>query len=127
MQYESRLIGLSSLIEEEAILDINGQKFVVFINNCPFEINLGGKYLIETELVILDDLTISKSDSEEKCIEQIEDSFAYSIRGILNVDSGTIDAGILFEVDRELLFDYGYLHNQYVQMRVDRLSVDFIG
>lgn len=46
----------------------------------------------------------------------------------MNIDNSKIDAGgILFEVDREFLFDYGYLHNQYVQIQVDRLSVDFIG
>jgi hypothetical protein len=126
MQYTAKLIELSPLIEEEALLEINGQRIVAFINNCPFEINKGEEYLIEIELATLDDFVISMTDSDEKGIEQIEDSFSHFIRGILNIDSGTIDAGILFEIDKEFLFDYGYLHNQYVQLRVDRLSVDFI-
>lgn len=127
MQYTAKLIELSPLIEEEAVLEINGQRLVAFINNCPFEIIQGGQYLVEMELAILDDFIISKIDSDEKGIEQIGDSFSYLIRGTLNIDTGTIDAGILFDVDREFLFDYGYLHNQNVQIRVDRLSVDFIG
>lgn len=127
MQYTAKLIELSPLIEEEAVLEINGQRLVVFINNCPFEIIQGGQYLVEMELAILDDFVISKIHSGEKAIEQIGDSFSYFIRGTLNIDNGNIDAGILFEVDSEFLFDYGYLHNQNVQIRVDRLSVDFIG
>lgn len=127
MQYTSRLIELSQLIEEEAVLEINGQRIVAYINNCPFDIEIGEQYLIEIELAILDDFVISKTDSNEKGIKQIEDSFSHFIRGFLNIDSGTIDAGIIFEVDREFLFDYGYLNNQYVQIQVDRLSVDFIG
>lgn len=128
MQFTAKLIGLSPIIEEEAVLEINGQRIVAFVNSCPFEINKGEQYLIEIELIILDNLLISKIDSDKKEIEQIEDSFSYFIRGILNIDNSKIDAGgILFEVDREFLFDYGYLHNQYVQIQVDRLSVDFIG
>lgn len=126
MQYTAKLIGLSPLIEEEAVLEINGQRLVAFINNCPFEIIQGGQYLVEMELAILDDFVISKIDSGEKGIEQIGDSFSHFIRGTLNIDTGNIDAGIIFEVDSEFLFDYGYLHNQNVQIRVDRLSVDFI-
>lgn len=127
MQYTAKIIELSPLIEEEAVLEINGQRLVAFINNCPFEINRGGQYLVEMELAILDDFVISKTDSDEKGIEQIGDSSSYFIIGTLNIDTGNIDAGILFEVDSEFLFDYGYLHNQNVQIRVDRLSVDFIG
>lgn len=127
MQYTVKLIELSPLIEEEAVLEINGQRLVAFINDCPFEIIQGGQYQVEMELAILDDFVISKIDSDEKGIEQIGDSFSYFIRGTLNINNGTIDAGILFEVDSEFLFDYGYLHNQNVQIRVDRLSVDFIG
>ncbi|MFS0592698.1 hypothetical protein AB1L05_14000 [Cytobacillus horneckiae] len=127
MQYTVKLIELSPLIEEKAELEINGQRVVAFINSCPFEINQRGQYLVEMELTIFDDLVISKIDSDEKGIEQIGDSFSYFIRGTLNIDTGNIDAGILFDVDSEFLFDYGYLHNQNVQIRVDRLSVDFIG
>ncbi|MEC1155451.1 hypothetical protein [Cytobacillus horneckiae] len=127
MQYTVKLIELSTLIEEKAELEINGQRVVAFINSCPFEINQRGQYLVEMELTIFDDLVISKIDSDEKGIEQIGDSFSYFIRGTLNIDTGNIDAGILFDVDSEFLFDYGYLHNQNVQIRVDRLSVDFIG
>ncbi|MGD6817985.1 hypothetical protein ACQCVE_13060 [Metabacillus sp. 113a] len=126
MEYTAKLIELSPLIEEEAVLEINGQRLVAFINHCPFEIIQGGQYQVEMELAILDDFVISKNGSDEKGIEQIGDSFSYSIRGTLNIDNGTIDAGILFKVDSELLFDYGYLHNQNVQILVDRLSVDFI-
>ncbi|MFC5703913.1 hypothetical protein ACFPVX_21710 [Cohnella faecalis] len=129
MQYTTKLVELSPLIEEEAVLEIHGQRIVAFINNCPFEIDKGGQYLIEIELSILDDFIISQADSDGNGIKQIENGFSHFISGILNIDSGTIDVGtgILFEIDREFLFDYGYLHNQYVQIRVDRLSVDFIG
>ncbi|MCD7034266.1 hypothetical protein LRR81_08470 [Metabacillus sp. GX 13764] len=127
MQYTAKLIELNPVIEEEAVLEINEQRLVTFINYCPFEIIQGGHYKVELELAILDDFVISKSNSEEKGIEQIGDSFSYFIKGTLNIDKGTIDAGILFEIDSEFLFDHGYLHEENVRIRVDRLSVDFIG
>ncbi|WP_042473880.1 hypothetical protein [Bacillus ndiopicus] len=127
MQCTAKLIELSPLIEEEAVLEINGQRLVAFINSCPFEIDKGEQYVIEIGLVILNDCVISKIGSYKKEIEQIEDGFSYFIRGTLNIDNCNIDAGgILFEIDKEFLFDYGYLHNQCVQIRVDRLSVNFI-
>ncbi|WP_214824122.1 hypothetical protein [Exiguobacterium algae] len=127
MQYTAKIIEFSPLIEEEAVLEINGRRLVVFINHCPFKINQGGQYQVEINLAILDDFVISKNDSDTKGIEQIGDSFSYYIIGTLNIDNGTIDTGILFEIDGEFLFDYGYLHNQNVRIRVDRLSVNFIG
>jgi hypothetical protein len=127
MQYNAKLIEINPLIEEEAVLEIDGQRIVAFINNCPFEIIQGGQYLVEMELAILDDFIITKIHTSEKGIEQIGDSFSHFIRGTLDIDTGNIDAGIILEVDSEFLFDYGYLHNQNVQIRVDRLSVNFIG
>lgn len=126
MQYIAKLLEINPLVEEEAVLEINSQRLVVFIGYCPFEIIQERQYLVEISLTILNDFVISKIDSDEKGIEQIDDSFSYFIKGTLNVDTGLIDADILFEVDREFLYDYGYLHNQNVQIRVDRLTADFI-
>lgn len=117
---------MGSLIEEEVTLEIDGMYFVGFANVCPFEISVGKQYLVDVELTILDEFIIEQLYTEQKEIEQIDDGFAYFIKGILDVDKGTIDVGIIFEVDREFLSDYGYLHNQFVQIKVDRISVEFI-
>ncbi|TVX92502.1 hypothetical protein [Paenibacillus agilis] len=126
MEYHTKVIDISPIIEEEIILEINKERVVAFINYCPYEIRKGEQYTIELELTILDEFIIRHLDAE-KGVEQIEDGFAHLIRGMLDIDSATIDAGILFEIDREFLFDYGYLHNQNVQIRVDRITADFIG
>ncbi|WP_036695897.1 hypothetical protein [Paenibacillus taiwanensis] len=118
---------MSPIIEEEVRLEIDGIELVTFANVCPFELIVGDIYRIELDVTILDDFIIKKVDWEEYEIHQEDNSFAYTLQGKLDIDEGTLDAGgITFEIDSEFLMDYGYLHEQYVQIRVDRITVDFL-
>lgn len=118
---------MSPIIEEEVTLEIDGIDIVAFANVCPFELIVGEVYRIELDVTILDEFIIRQVDLEEYEIHQEENSFAYTLQGKLDIDEGTLDTGgITFEIDSEFLMDYGYLHGQYVQIRVDRITVDFL-
>lgn len=66
---------------------------------------------------------MSESTSLTREIERINDGFEYLIRGKLQ-EGGRVDAGIIFE--DELLEEYKYLLGKYVEMKVDRISVEFL-
>jgi len=118
---------MSPVIEEEVTLEINGIQLVTFANVVPFELIVGEAYEIELDVTILDDFIIKQVDLEEDLLQQESNSFAYILQGKLDIDEETLEVGgITFEIDSEFLMDYGYLHGKYVQIRVDRLTVDFL-
>lgn len=126
IQYSAKIISISPLIEEEVTLEIHGLQIVAFVNVCPFELLVGELYQIDLDVTILDEFIIKLADLEERRIDQIDDSFAYTLQGKLDIDRELLDVGILFHIDSEFLMDCGYLHEQYVQIRVDRIRVDFL-
>jgi hypothetical protein len=126
LYYYAKVVELNPQIEEEVLLEIKEFRIFAFVNIYPFEINIGREYQIYLELTILDEISINKINYENKNIQQIDNTFSYCITGILDIDKATIDAGIILEIDRDFLFDYGYLHGHYVQLVVDRMTVEFI-
>jgi hypothetical protein len=124
--YQAKVVGLDPQIEEAVLVEINGSRVLAFANIMPFEVYIGNEYKVHLELKILDEISINKVNYEEKNIKQIDNSFTHSICGILDIDKAIIDAGIELEIDKEFLFDYGYLHEQYVQLLVDRVAIEFI-
>ncbi len=127
IQYTAKVINMSPIIEEEVTLEINGIQIIAFANECPFELIVGEVYQIELDVTILDEFIIKQVNLEEYNIHQQNNSFAYTLQGKLDIDEGTLEVGsITFEIDSEFLMDYGYLHEQYVQIGVDRLTVDFL-
>jgi hypothetical protein len=124
--YQAKVVGLDPQIEEAVLVEINGSRVLAFANIMPFEVYIGNEYKVHLELKILDEISINKVNYEEKNIKQIDNSFTHSICGILDIDKAIIDAGIELEIDKEFLFEYGYLHEQYVQLLVDRVAIEFI-
>ena len=59
---------------------------------------------------------------------QIDNSFAYYIRGKFDLESRTLDAGILIKFDEDEfdLHDSSYLDGKNVEIRVDRIKIEFI-
>ncbi len=59
---------------------------------------------------------------------QIGNSFAYEIRGKFDLDTRTIDAGIVLKLDEDEfdLHEYAYLDGKNVKMRADRITVEFV-
>ncbi|WP_019640492.1 hypothetical protein [Paenibacillus fonticola] len=118
---------MSPVIEEEVTLEIDGIQIVAFANECLFGLIVGEVYQIELDVTILDEFIIKQVDLDEYKIHQENNSFAYSLQGKLDIDEGALEVGgITFEIDSEFLMEYGYLHEQYVQIRVDRFTVDFL-
>ncbi|WDV44818.1 hypothetical protein PV797_15005 [Clostridiaceae bacterium M8S5] len=123
MEQRAILKRASEIIEEEVILQVSDIEFVCFANFIPYEINVGDEYEVSLGITILDDFSISESTSKTKEIERINDGFEYLIRGKLQ-EGGKIDVGIILE--NELLVEYKYLLGKYVEMKVDRISVEFL-
>lgn len=94
-----------------------------FVGYCPYPIEVGKTYPIKLGITVLDDLDIKRVSTPSKGFTRCNNSFSYQIRGIL-LDRGILDAGIIIE--DEVFFNYSFLFNQYVEIRVDRLNVEFV-
>ncbi|BAC15318.1 hypothetical protein ACFQ4N_15905 [Oceanobacillus iheyensis] len=122
--YKALVKRLNSQIEEEVTLEIKGIEFTGFAFICPYEIELGKTYPVSVGFTILDELIISETKVEKKELERIGFGYEYYIRGLLQKDS--IDAGIIFNDEDEYFSDYPELIGKYVEMKIDRISVEFL-
>lgn len=111
-------------IEEEVTLDLDDLEVTCFASVCPYEIHEGERYPVSLELIIFDDYEVKESETEIIGLERIEEGFSYWIKGRL--EKGVIDCGIRFE-NEILLSDFGYLDGQFIQLKVDRIDVEFLG
>ncbi|MFC7803069.1 hypothetical protein ACFRGK_05440 [Bacillus subtilis] len=124
MIYKALIKGLDPHIEEEVILEIEGVEFTGFSSVCPYEIEVGKKYPVLVGFTILDELVIRESIEKTKELEQIGLGYQYYIRGILQEDS--IDAGIVLTDEDEYFSEYPHLIGEDVEIKVDRISVEFL-
>jgi len=91
---------------------------------CPYKIEEGKTYPVFIGFTILDELVIHEIQEEIKEIERIGLGYGYYIRGLLHEDR--IDAGIVFTDEDEYFSDYPELVEKYVEMKVDRISIEFL-
>ncbi|POO82176.1 hypothetical protein C1T30_10975 [Bacillus sp. MBGLi97] len=124
MIYKALIKKLDPHIEEEVILEIEGMEFTGFSSVCPYEIEVGKKYPVLVGFTILDELVIRESIEKTKELEQIGLGYQYYIRGILQEDS--IDAGIVLTDEDEYFSEYPHLIGEHVEIKVDRISVEFL-
>lgn len=124
MIYKALIKGLDPHIEEEVILGIEGVEFTGFSSVCPYEIEVGKKYPVLVGFTILDELVIRESIEKTKELERIGLGYQYYIRGVLQEDS--IDAGIVLTDEDEYFSEYPYLIGKNVEMKVDRISIEFL-
>ncbi len=78
------------------------------------------------DILLYGDLEIYESDKTENCIVRQENTFAYSLYGVLDIDNSILKSEIDFEIDAEELFDYGYLDGKKVKINTIRIDLDFI-
>ncbi|MDQ1852460.1 hypothetical protein [Bacillus stercoris] len=123
MIYKALIKKLDPHIEEEVILEIEGIEFTGFSSVCPYEIEVGKKYPVLVGFTSLDELVIRESIEKTKELEQIGLGYQYYIRGILQEDS--IDAGIVLTDEDEYFSEYPHLIGEHVEIKVDRISVEF--
>ncbi|AMA74301.1 MULTISPECIES: hypothetical protein [Aneurinibacillus] len=124
MEYLALVKRLDPHIEEEVTLEVEGIEFTGFTSVCPYEIEVGKSYPVSIGFTILDELEIRVIYDEKKELERIGSGYKYYIRGILNRDS--IDAGITILDEDEYFADYLGLIGKYVELQVDRISVEFL-
>lgn len=124
MEYWAVVKRLDPLIEEEVTLEVEGIEFTGFAFICPYEIEVGRRYPVSIGFTILDELIIREIYEDKKELERIDEGFQYYLRGLLQEDS--IDTGVVFTDEDEYFADYPDLLGKYVEMKVDRISIEFL-
>lgn len=121
------IIGFNANIEEEVIVEINGVTIACFMPyGLPYQVEVGNRYPSSIEVIALDDIEMQEIQEPKTGFEAIKSSFAYFVKGKFNAEERTIDAGIKVQIDESYLIDYGYLDGKYVQIRVDRININFL-
>lgn len=123
MIQRATLLKLSSLIEEEVVLKINGYDVVGFATIIPYAIFEGEEYDVELSITCLDDLELNEITEHTKQLRRIDNTFKYKFQGKL-IEKGKLDVGIIIE--DELLDEYQYLIGKYIEITVDRIHVEFL-
>ncbi|MBL4966715.1 hypothetical protein [Bacillus halotolerans] len=124
MIYKALVKGIDPHIEEEVILEVEGVEFTGFSSVYPYEIEVGKKYPVLVGFTILDELVIRENKEETKELERIGLGYQYYIRGVLQENS--IDAGFVLTDEDEYFSEYPYLIGEHVEIKVDRVSIEFL-
>ncbi|MEK4670641.1 hypothetical protein [Niallia sp. FSL R7-0271] len=124
MVYTALVKRLDPQIEEEVTIEIEGIEFTGFAFICPYKIEVGKSYPVSIGFTILNELIIREIQGEKKEIERIGLGYEYYIRGLLHED--TIEAGLIFTDEDKYFSDYPELMDKYIEIKVDRISIEFI-
>ncbi|MBC2189431.1 hypothetical protein [Listeria booriae] len=117
------IISFNPDIEEEIIVKINEIEVTCFIGYCPIKISLGESYPVEISLFVIDSLDVKPQSDGEKITELVKlENARYSLKGFLSPD-GNLNVG--FDIKDEILEGYQFLFGQYVELEIDRLTIDF--
>lgn len=109
--------------DEEITIKIDNVYITGFANS-GISKEVGEKAVVD--ILLYDDLEICESDHGENCIVRKENSFAYSLYGILDIDNSLLKSEIDFEIDAEELFDCGYLDGKKVKIDTRRIDFAFL-
>jgi hypothetical protein len=122
--YEAKLIGLSPWIDEEVTIEVNGVQIVGFATVCPYEIELNKTYPIEISLEFFDGKGFKELKEEKYQLQHIGEAYSYILSGKVIEDS--LDVGHGIRIYDELFEEHPYLNGSFVEVKVDRLCVDFV-
>ena len=120
MKYSCTIVNIE---DEEVTVKINGIELTGFVSQGVNK-KVGDKVVVEIELY--DDIMFQKEKVEEKKLCRIGLSYTYYIYGILDIDQCKIQSVIDFTIEPYEIFDYGYLHNQFIKARVQRFNFNFV-
>ncbi|MCP6680726.1 hypothetical protein [Bacillus nakamurai] len=124
MEYEVYVKKLNPSIEEEVTIEVNGHELTAFSSICPYQLEVGMKYPAIITFTILDKLEVCEIEAEKKELERIDSTYSYYIRGTLHDDFIESIVNIL---DEDHYFnDFIYLIGKSVEMKADRLEVEFL-
>lgn len=122
--YQAKLIKVDSHVEEEVSLEVNGLRLVGFASICPYQLTPNNIYPVNISLTILDGYELKEIDKPIYSLERINDTFRYIIQGKICGDS--IDLGNGVKIQDEIFEENSYLDEHFIQIIVDRLSIEFI-
>lgn len=127
MEYYTVVKGFNEHVEEEVIVEIEGVEITGFMPfGISFEPEEKQKYRVSLGLVVLDDIEMQKIERSEMGFYRIDNTFSYFIRGYFDFDKRTISAEIIVELEEEMVDGFAYLDGCNVQIKVDRINIDFI-
>ena len=118
MKYNCEIINTD---EDEVTIRIGDVCITGFVN-CGVEKKIGQEAIVE--ILLYDDLEIMQCDEKKLSIERKAQTFEYSLFGTLDITKGILKSVINFEIDKEELYNYGYLDGK--QVKVDVLRIDFV-
>ena len=124
MKLNAKVIKLDQSIEEEVLLDIDGILITCFICLCPYKLEEGKMYPVELSFVFLDDEIFKEIDDEKYGLRKIDDGFKYKLTG--KVENHALDVGHGIRIEDEMFDEYTYLDGRFIELLVDRISVEFI-
>lgn len=119
MEYNCTIIDV---IGDEVTIKVE-QIYIVGFANSGVSKNIGDE--VKVDILLYDDLKICKSDKNETAIIRNGNSFSYSLYGILDVDNCILKSDIDFSIDKEELYNYGYLDGDWVRIDAIRIDIDF--
>ena len=119
MKYDCEIINV---LEDEVTVKIGDACITGFVN-CGVPKKIG--HVVSVEILLYDDLVITQCDEIKISVERKGKTFEYSLFGILDIESGILKSVIDFEIDREELYNYGYLDGKRVKIDVLRIDLDF--
>lgn len=127
MKYLVTIESFNELVEEEIIVNIDGQELICFM---PYgiekDINVGDKCSADIEVEFYDDIELEIMQEKIKKIECIGKTFSHYIYGKVDIDKCVIKSSIEIKLDKDDLIEYGYCDNKYVKLKVDRFNLEFI-
>lgn len=121
MQYECTIRNIVE--DEEVTVQIGDIQIIGFVN-CGCNNKIGDVCSIDISLY--DDLEIDELANEECSVNRKDNSYGYELKGILDIDNHRLKSVIDFDIDEEILMNYGYLDGRYVSINVLRIDFEFV-
>lgn len=121
MQYECIIRNIVD--DEEVTVQIGDVQITGFVN-CGCNNKIGD--VCSVDISLYDDLEIDELVDEEYSVIRKDNSYNYELKGILDIDNHRLKSSINFDIDEEILMDYGYLNGRYVLIHVLRIDLEFV-
>jgi len=118
MNYKCIILNVD---EEEVVIKIKDISIYCFCNIGTL-LSKGDKATVNLDLY---DIQITEIN-DKIGIYRKGNTYAYDIIGILDINNSILKSCINFPIDREELYDYGYLDGKVIKASVLRINVEFI-
>ncbi|MBL0389182.1 hypothetical protein JJB07_21550 [Tumebacillus sp. ITR2] len=114
-------------VEEEVTVSISGVEVTSYMPyGISFEPVEDKLYPVSIRFIVLDDLDMQEAQGTNIGFHRIENSFAYHVVGMFDYSKKTIDIGVEFELDEEVIDDLAWFDGKTVQILVDRIHIEFL-